>query len=114
MTVAAPQTTVINHYGFDHEITPAVGMRFGFDEGYGSWELTTGTDYCDSGFAGCQFYAALLHVKFPTECAVNIRVTGRTIQRPGGIYGSRAVKVEIEWVGDCEASTFTRGWLYFE
>lgn len=44
---------------------------------------------------------------FP-QVAVNIHVTGRTYQRR---HGDLWVKVQIEWVGDCEPSTFAAGWL---
>lgn len=40
--------------------------------------------------------------------AVNIHVTGRTYQRR---HGDLWVKVQIEWVGDCEPSTYAAGWL---
>jgi len=43
------------------------------------------------------------------EVAVNVTVTGRTIQAD---QGSSAVRVMIEFVGDCEPSTVVRGWLH--
>jgi hypothetical protein len=43
--------------------------------------------------------------------AVNVVVTGRTVQlREGGYW----VRVRIEFVGDGEPSTFTGGWLLRE
>ena len=60
----------------------------------------------DSGFAGCDWRLGL---RFH-ELAVNLRVTGRTIQfRNNGDAGW--VRCEITFVGDCEADTTARGWL---
>jgi hypothetical protein len=40
--------------------------------------------------------------------ACNVHVTGRTLQNR---FGSLWVRVSIEWVGDCEPSTYGSGWL---
>ena len=40
--------------------------------------------------------------------AVNVKLTGRTLQSRGGQYWVRAA---IEFVGDGEPSTFTGGWV---
>lgn len=40
--------------------------------------------------------------------AVNIKVTGKTYQRFGD---DQWIRVQIEWVGDGEPSTFSGGWL---
>ncbi len=40
--------------------------------------------------------------------AVKVEVTGRTYQRKNGEYW---VRVRIEYVGDCEPSTFVPGWM---
>lgn len=40
----------------------------------------------------------------------NILITGRTGQRrpySDGVF----IRIQIEWVGDCEPSTYSRGWL---
>ena len=42
------------------------------------------------------------------ELAVNVTVTGRTLQRR---QGSLYARCQIEFVGDGEPSTFTGGWL---
>lgn len=42
------------------------------------------------------------------ELAVNIVVTGRTFQRYGGELW---VRVRVEFVGDCEPSTFVSAWM---
>jgi hypothetical protein len=44
-----------------------------------------------------------------TEVAVNVRVTGRTFQRRP-FSDALHVKVELEFVGDGEPSTFAPGW----
>ena len=42
------------------------------------------------------------------ELAVNVTVTGHTLQRrQGDLY----VRVKVEFVGDGEPSTFTGGWM---
>jgi len=58
------------------------------------------------GFAGCQF-SFKCPLGRPIAC--NVEITGRTLQRR---QGADAIRVRIEWVGDCEPSTFTRGWLF--
>jgi len=40
---------------------------------------------------------------------LNIEITGRTIQYK---YGTPCVRIRIEFVGDCEESTFGSAWLY--
>lgn len=40
--------------------------------------------------------------------AIKVVITGRSFVRHGGEYWA---KVQIEWVGDGESSTFTSGWL---
>jgi hypothetical protein len=43
--------------------------------------------------------------------AVNIKITGRTFQRPWGFNSPRAVRVRIEFVGDGEPSSFSGAWM---
>ena len=43
-----------------------------------------------------------------TSLAVNVAVTGRTLQRR---QGSLYVRCQIEFVGDGEPSTFAGGWM---
>ena len=69
--------------------------------------LTESDGFFDSGFPGCEFRlrddGGPLH-----DRAINIKITGRTVQwRSDG----PAVRIKIEWVGDCEPSTFQGGWL---
>ena len=44
-----------------------------------------------------------------TSLAVNVKVTGRVVRKD---QGSEAVRAQIEFVGDCEPSTFVNGWLH--
>ena len=73
--------------------------------------LLEGSDYVDSGFHGCQFRHPVLQGLY--ELAINIKVTGKKHwvggHGSGNVYKSR---VKIEWVGDCEESTFSGGWIY--
>ena len=39
---------------------------------------------------------------------MNVKVTGRTFQT---FHGVRAVRVEVEFVGDGEPSEFVHGWM---
>jgi len=107
-------TTTIQHYGNEIEVKPAVGLQIKVDGAKTHFRLTDGIEYVDSGFPGCDFYAVREFVEYPYSIACNVTVTGRTIQRPDGVHGRRAVRVELEWVGDCEPSTFSKGWLYLE
>jgi hypothetical protein len=97
----------------DLDVTPKVGSYLIPDgprhHAYAIGELLLpGEDYVDSGFAGCQFRYPNPVFGASRAIAINLEITGRTIQyRDGGRY----VRVKIEWVGDCEPSTFTRGWL---
>jgi len=62
--------------------------------------------FSDSGFPGCQFR---LPAGIDYKLAVNIRITGRKVRYSSGFPRYRC---EIEFVGDCEPSTFARGWIY--
>ena len=85
--------------------TPTVGSCIWFDGGSRCGVAMAADDgFSDSGFPGCQFR---IHNTVGSS-AVNIEVTGRTIQRH---QGSPAVRIRIEFVGDCEPSTFCRGWI---
>ncbi len=44
-----------------------------------------------------------------THVAVNVYVTGRTIQTKSG---SDMIRIAVEFVGDDEPSSFAKGWLY--
>ena len=106
----AVKSLTINHYGLAETAQAKVGMDIMIGDTY--FGLCEGTDYSDSGFAGCEFYAESRSGLI--TLAVNISLSGRTIQRPTGFYGRRAIRCRIEFVGDCEPSTFTSGWLFLE
>lgn len=44
-----------------------------------------------------------------TMVAVNVRITGRKVHRN---WGAKRIRCKIEFVGDCEPSTFEGAWLY--
>lgn len=89
------------------ELLPAVGDRIILDGKSISERLLPGDNFSDSGYPGCEF-------RYPRFCkiipslAINIKITGRKI-----IWrqGENMVRIRIEWVGDCEPSTFSGGWL---
>lgn len=58
----------------------------------------------DAGFAGCDFRLGLRY----HEIAVNVKITGRVEKMWNG---SPWIRCRVEFVGDCEPSTFTRAWL---
>jgi hypothetical protein len=74
-------------------------------------KLLVGDDFVDEGFAGCDFRYPnpVREWRESRAIACNVHVTGRTFQFKSGY---RVVRVKVEWVGDCEPSTFTSGWLY--
>lgn len=75
--------------------------------------LLPGDDNVCHGWPGCDF-------RYPNPVpgwekkhaiACNVTVTGKTLQRRDG---SLWVRCRVEWVGDCEPSTFSGGWLRVE
>lgn len=86
-------------------MTPKIGDYLMPDGWNGDGEnLQAGDAYVDSGYPGCQFRLMLRHDQ-RLSCAVNLTVTGRKTNRRG--YW----RVKIEFVGDCEPSTFAGGWI---
>ncbi len=82
--------------------TPAVGGCIWIEGGsLCGIGLRDGDAYVDAGFAGCDF-------RTDRGTAINVEVTGRTFQRHAGCD---VVRIRIEFVGDCEASTFESGWM---
>jgi len=81
--------------------------------------LMDGDDYVDDGFHGCQFrlesglarpeggYYAI---------AVNITITGSKVfyENVGLSFLRTKMRCKIEYVGDCEPSTFDHGWVTVE
>lgn len=57
-----------------------------------------------------QFRLPTGHQICSLQLAVNVAVTGRTLQRR---EGDLWVRVKIEFVGDCEPSTFHSGWMLY-
>lgn len=94
---------------FGTEVEVNVGSVIELDSGRVE-QLLAGDDYVDSGFAGCDFRYPNPVLGWETKhaIAVNVEITGRTSQYR---KGARWARVRIEWVGDCEASTFSGGWV---
>jgi hypothetical protein len=84
-----------------NEIKPVVGLSVKPDEwGYSS-PLLPGDSFST--------FRIGLHSGGPIESlAVEIEVTGRTVQRKTGGY---FIRVKITFPGDCESDTVTRGWM---
>jgi hypothetical protein len=74
-------------------------------------KLVADTDtYTDDGWPGCAFRLHCTNIKI--DLGVNVVVTGMPHYcKYGASYKSR---VRIEYVGDCEPSTFVGGWLYHD
>ena len=94
-------------YGTDVEVK--VGSVIELDNGIVE-QILEGDSYVDSGFAGCDFRFPNPITGWETKhsIAINVTITGRTTQYR---KSARWVRVRIEFVGDCEPSTFTSGWL---
>ena len=72
-------------------------------------KLMPGDDFSDSGYPGCQFRILVNGGMGPIpSVAVNVKVTGKTPVRYNGDYWLRC---QIEFVGDCEPSTFCSGFI---
>jgi len=79
-------------------------------DGWGKWNgeiLQEDDGFKDSSFPGCQFR---LPSNTCPDCkfAVNVRITGKERWDKGSGW----FRCEVEFVGDGEPSTFTRGWLH--
>lgn len=98
----------VDYSGLTLHITPEVGDVVIIDGKTISERLLPGDpEPFGDGWPGCDFRYPL----HACDIAVNIHVTGRTVQfNKNGNYGGW-VRVKVEWVGDCEPSTFTGGWL---
>lgn len=89
---------------FDPNPTQARRIRLGDGRDAKTYVLYEGDSYVDSGFPGCDYR---IKCQF-CEPAVNVSVTGRVARWFDGEWHVRA---KIEFVGDCEPSTFVNGWL---
>jgi hypothetical protein len=66
----------------------------------------------DSMFPGCQFRFPRIGGKY--MIAINLTPTGKP-RWLGRSFGKKwSSRVKIEWVGDCEPSTFSLGTLYHD
>lgn len=71
-------------------------------------KITKDDGFRDSGFPGCDWRIKPSNTK--GNLAIKLKVTGKKIRYLRS--WPRSVRVQIEWVGDCEPSTFSRGWLF--
>jgi len=82
---------------------PGVGTALEVNGGIPG-RLLPGDDFVDSGFPGCDFRWASM----AGDIAINVTITGRTLRWRHSAFWIRA---RVEWVGDCEPSTFDKGWV---
>lgn len=87
--------------------TPVVGDRIKLDTWGFPERLLEGDDPVGEGYPGCQFRVEPFNVAI--TLAVNVKVTGGYHSNTCGGWRSRC---KIEFVGDCEPSTFAGGWIY--
>ena len=106
----------------DYIHTPALGEALIGDEWASHGNLIEGLEDLKDGFPGCQFYVTLNNGGPITQLAVNLTISGRKrhyvdscMHDEDRAAGKRRwrQRVRIEFVGDCEPSTFTKGWIYF-
>ena len=73
--------------------------------------ITADTDtYTDSGWPGCEFRIPAGNGTL--SLGINIKTTGKPHFVPGYHNAKYRSRCRIEFVGDCEESTFTGGWIY--
>jgi hypothetical protein len=98
---------------YGKSFVPAIGSAIEIDNnGKGSRfsVLLAGDDFADSGYAGSQFRIATDWLApVIKSLPVDVKITGRTLQLRHG--GDCYVRVEINFVGDCEPDTKCGGWL---
>lgn len=90
---------------YGREVEPKVGSYLVPEQ----WRF--GNRLKPSSWDKAQFYLPTNSGGPVKEVAVNVTVTGRTLQRR---TDSLYVRCKIEFVGDGEPSTFTGGWLLVE
>ena len=89
------------------DCTPHIGSFILLDSRHLGELLQAGDDPIGQGYPGCQFRMPVRNSHFG-PVSVNVKVTGRTVQIKQGML---MVRVQIEWVGDCEPSQFSSGWM---
>jgi len=72
--------------------------------------ITKADSFSDSGFPGCQYRIPAGIPELGWELAINLTISGRMSHALD--YGRYKTRVKIEFVGDCEPSTFSHGWIY--
>lgn len=98
--------------GIEIDVTPAVASCVRLGESLGSARigeiLHKGDDFSCEGYAGCDFRFPALYGGPIKDVACNVKVTGRKTTRR---FGDEWVRVMVEFVGDCESSTFVKGFM---
>ena len=107
----------------DFIYTPVLGDAVAPDGWRGDFgNLLEGAENSNDAFPGCQFFITLNNGGPITQLAVNLTISGRKrhFVAPAYLPGEERStinrwrqRVKIEFVGDCEPSTFTKGWVYF-
>ena len=99
-------------HGSVDKIVPAVGCYVTLDgrpgyPGSNGTRLVDGADFpAVVGYAGADF--GLPSYALGHAMGVNVKVTGRTVQRK---WDMDLVRVVVEFVGDGEPSEFLKGWM---
>ena len=93
---------------YETQVTPAVGKRV-IPDGWGNPGNTSGSLLipCDD-WDKADFRLPTGYHEFHYDLAVNVEVTGRTVQSKGGCY---VIRVKVTFVGDCEPDTISGGWM---
>lgn len=89
-------------------MTPHPGDRL-YPDGWATWAnavLEEGEPAFGAGFPGSEFRITTSRL----TAAVNVKRTGHNRRSFEGL----CVRVRIEWVGDCEPSEYSGGWLVRE
>ena len=119
MTTTARKSTVetknVKLYSWedtaDHAVTPEVGSVVNLDGPRHGEELLEGDAWSVSGYDGCDFRFPCNPAGPIKSVACNVVVTGRVCQKAFGVDGGLWIRCKVEFVGDCEPSTFASGWM---
>jgi hypothetical protein len=99
--------------GISIDVTPVLGACVRLGNTLASAKmgerLLEGDDWAIEGYDGCDF-------RYPTAIkqntvAVNVKITGR---KTTSQWGDEYVRCQVEFVGDCEESTFVKGFLLLD
>ena len=102
--------------GIKVDVAPAVGSCVRLGDSLATAKmgerLLDGDDfYTDDGYDGCDFRFPISATGPIKDVACNVKVTGRKTTRR---FGDEWVRVTVEFVGDCEPSTFVKGFMLID